>query len=191
MAAQAHWVQLSADNFTATVAKSSITSHVESHLANMLELQLAKGSSEIRLDCDAATAKEVVSALRQGASYVAPSDARLLAAVKHQLDFLGIPMQRGQGAAGLEVVWVPCYHTAIDDQSQMQNDRDCKPGLLMYSTSARGWANLVGTQDPRPMGCVEDFSGVHPYCGDYASAVLRTEDTGAGNEQSWCLWSYH
>jgi hypothetical protein len=63
-----------------------------------LEMQRNPSSPAVRLDTSAAVAAEDVAALRHGPSYMLPAgDRRLLAAVKYQLDFLGVQLQPAAG----------------------------------------------------------------------------------------------
>lgn len=92
------------------MSQSTLSAYPGSLLANLVEMELAQPSPMrpcIRLDCCEAVAREVVSLLRQRGSYTPPSDQRLLRALQHQLDFLGIPMT--PEARGQEVVLVPSY----------------------------------------------------------------------------------
>ncbi|KAF6254974.1 hypothetical protein COO60DRAFT_1641912 [Scenedesmus sp. NREL 46B-D3] len=106
-------------------------------------MQRHPSSPAVRLDTSAAVAGEVVAALRQGTTYMLPiGDRRLLAAVKHQLDFLGV--QRAASSRGPAYVVVPAYDLTVSSA----NPRSY--GLLMYSSASRGWANRAGNDDPRP-----------------------------------------
>jgi hypothetical protein len=74
--------------------------------------QLARfAAAALHADSDEAVAKEVVALLRQRGSYSPPSDGRLLRALQHQLDSLGLPGP--QAVAGQEVLLVPSY--LLDD----------------------------------------------------------------------------
>jgi hypothetical protein len=77
-----------------------------------LELQRNPSSPAVRLDTSAAVAAEVVAVLRQGPTYVLPSDERLLAAVKQQLDILGVQLQPPAGEQAY--LFVPTYDLAED-----------------------------------------------------------------------------
>lgn len=173
MAGPHQWVRLLADDFSATVSASSITSHQGSHLANLLELGQ---SAEVRLDCDAATAKEVTAVLRQGASYVPPTDAKLVAAAQHQLNYLGIPWQQDRVVPGEEVVWVPHYQLSAPPEQYEPGST----GLLIYSKAARGWANITGQQDPFKASRAGVNQEGHSNYYSYLAGVLRAEATGAG-----------
>lgn len=86
------YFKLQADGFQAVVATQSVTSlcHENSHLLQMLNHELGEPDPAVRLNCSEAVTKEVVEALRLGSRYLAPSDPRLLNAMQHQLDYLGI-----------------------------------------------------------------------------------------------------
>lgn len=78
-------------------------------------LQRNPSSPEVRLDTSAAVAAEVIAALRQGPAYALPAgDRRLLAAVKHQLDYLGLQLQPAAGEQHYLVV--PTYDLATNLQ---------------------------------------------------------------------------
>lgn len=179
------WVTLRADNgWEATVAAAAVPRGT--HLANLVSLSCdaAGGSAPaVRLDCSAAVADEVVALLRQGARrYRLPDDdRRLLRATQHTLDVLGL-LPAGcvpRAAEPQEVILVPSYwymglNSSLDPRVDPQ-----EAGLLMYSSSARGWANRCGAADPRP----QDVRGCgHPHSGGgcWLAAVLRSEATGAG-----------
>uniref|UniRef100_A0A383WKT1 Uncharacterized protein n=1 Tax=Tetradesmus obliquus TaxID=3088 RepID=A0A383WKT1_TETOB len=141
------WVKIMADDFTATVSKRILLAQADSHLAQLVEyaLQRNPSSPEVRLDTSAAVAAEVVAALRQGPAYALPAgDRRLLAAVKHQLDYLGLQLQPAAGEQHYLVV--PTYDLATNLQDLQRPE---KYGLLMYSSAARGWANRAGPRYPR------------------------------------------
>jgi hypothetical protein len=77
-----------------------------------LEMQRNPSSPAVRLDTSAAVAAEVVAALRHGPSYMLPAgDRRLLAAVKHQFDFLGVQLQPAAGDQ--QYVVVPSYDLTV------------------------------------------------------------------------------
>jgi hypothetical protein len=71
-------------------------------------LQLARfAAAALHAASDEAVAREVVALLRQRGSYSPPSDGRLLRALQHQLDFLGLPGPQAVG--GQEMLLVPSY----------------------------------------------------------------------------------
>jgi hypothetical protein len=80
-----------------------------------LELQRNPSSPAVRLDTSASVAAEVVAALRQGSAYVLPGDHRLLAAVKHQMDYLGVQLQPAAGEQNYLVV--PTYDLASNAEA--------------------------------------------------------------------------
>jgi phosphosulfolactate phosphohydrolase-like enzyme len=76
-----------------------------------LEMQRNPSSPAVRLDTSRAVAAEVVAALRQGTAYMLPvGDRRLLTAVKHQLDYLGVQLQPAAGDQ--QYLVVPAYDLA-------------------------------------------------------------------------------
>lgn len=86
------YIKLKADGYQAEVDTQSVVSHCSdnSYLLQTMNLVLSNPDPTVRLNCSEAVAAEVVAALRLGSHYNAPEDPRLLNAVRHQLDFLGV-----------------------------------------------------------------------------------------------------
>lgn len=86
------YFRLLADGYQAVVATESVTSlcNEDSHLLQMLNHAMGDPDPAVHLNCSEAVAKEAVEALRLGSRYFAPADHRLLNAVQHQLDYLGV-----------------------------------------------------------------------------------------------------
>lgn len=150
------WVTIEADEYQSVVNTRNILSgrNAVSHLANLIELEAANGAgtTRIRLDCSAEVGREVVACLRQGGSYSPPADPRLLRAVQQQVDYLGISaptMPNSAALQGREVVLVPSYWYLGLNYDMNPHVDSLEPGLLMYSSGTRGWANMTGRQDPR------------------------------------------
>lgn len=175
------WVKIMADDFTATVSKRILLAQADSHLAQLVEyaLQRNPSSPEVRLDTSAAVAAEVVAALRQGPAYALPAgDRRLLAAVKHQLDYLGLQLQPAAGEQHYLVV--PTYDLATNLQDLQRPE---KYGLLMYSSAARGWANRAGRDDPRPNFLKQQaYHEELPADFTCLAGVIRAEYTSIGED---------
>lgn len=156
------WVVIEADEYRAIVSTQSILGgrNAASHLANLVELEAADRADgiSIRLDCCAEVGREVVACLRQTSSYIPPTDVRLLRALQQQLDYIGIWVPAVPAASvweDQEVILVPSYFCLGVNHNQTVDG--VEPGMLMYSSSTHGWANLTGRQDPRwvvNFGCI-------------------------------------
>ncbi|KAF8067165.1 Klhl23 [Scenedesmus sp. PABB004] len=118
------WLRLCADDWSAVVSVASLRRHQDSLLAGLADAALAAGRDALRLDASADVAREVVAVLRLRDSYRPPADARLAAALRHTLDFLGVPAPPALPAGA----WA----------------------AAAASTAAAGWAVLHGPHDPRP-----------------------------------------
>jgi hypothetical protein len=61
------WVKLKADSYEAVVSMANILQFPQSHLASLVQLELAQGSPDpaVRLNCSEEEAKEIVAVLRQ------------------------------------------------------------------------------------------------------------------------------
>jgi hypothetical protein len=139
---QSSWIKLQADDYEATISLRTVLNHAGSQLATLVELEQMQQQQActgnpvtVRLDCSGEVVREVVAVLRQGSSYDAPTDnPRLLKALQHQLDFLGISAPSIPNSNDRqEVVLVPSYwymglNYAVDPNVDMLS-----AGLLMFS----------------------------------------------------------
>jgi hypothetical protein len=176
------WVKLEADDYSAVVSANSIAAHASyGFLAHQVEFELAQHSrpAAVRLDCSSDVAKEVVQLLRVGpAHYSPPSDPRVLRALQHQLDYLGIScacVGSHHVTDAQEVLMLPSYLTPA-----ISGNRRLTGGLPVYSSGAKGWALKAAEQHPwlQSMDSMQDADG---FVGSSTKvAVLRAESTGAG-----------
>jgi hypothetical protein len=186
------WIKLEADDYAAVVSSSSIAVNASyGFLAGQVESELSQEarSAAVRLDCSSDVAKEIVQLLRLGpAHYTAPSDPRLLRALQHQLDDLGISCS-SVGSHHVpdsqEVLQVPAYLTPAMSGSKQQSG-----ALPVYSNRARGWALKTAEQDSHLQGMTSSSSSLDGFSGSsMKAAVLRAESTGAG-EWAGCNCSF-
>lgn len=168
------WLQLQADDYSATVSLQTLHRHPDSLLAGLADTALAHGRDVLRLDMSAEVAREVVAVLRLGESYTPPADSRLLTALKHTLDYLGLPSPPRlpiRFPLSQPYLFVHSYSCEVVEEA----GRDC--GLLLYSTQG-GWAALDGEGpecgDPRPANMDPQWY--------YAATTLQSECTGAGQD---------
>lgn len=184
------WVKLEADDFSAVVSSSSILAHASSgFLAHQAEFALAQDSrhAAVRLDCSSDVAKEVVQLLRLGPShYAPPSDTRLLRALQHQLDYLGIScacvgshtVADAQKVLLLPSYFAPAMPSSSSNDSSSNSSRSGGGPLLIYSSGAGGWTLKTAEKVPR----LQSLEGVGSYIGSSSVkvAVLRAESIGSG-----------
>lgn len=177
------WIRFLADDYAATLPARAVLDATTpgSYLTTLIEFELTKGLAEpsIRLNCSVEEAKEVVAAIRRGSSYEPPADgSRLFSGLKQTFDYLGLPTNNFPSTkATQEVLLVPSYYIGCQ-----QVGEDACPslfGVLLYSSSAQGWANRAKDQDTRPqdMRSQIDYGQMG---NSYLAAVLRSESTGAG-----------
>jgi hypothetical protein len=181
------WIKLEADDFAAIVSANSIAAHASyGFLAHQAEFELAQDSrpAAVRLDCSSDVAKEVVQLLRIGPThYAPPSDQRLLRALQHQLDYLGIScasIGSHRVTDAQEVLLLPAYLTPAISNSSSSNRQP--GGVPIYSSGARGWALKAAAEHQDQ--CLQSMACAHSEDGFFGTsskaAVLRAESIGAG-----------
>lgn len=165
------WLQLQADDYSAWVSLHTLRKHPESLLAGLADTVLSHGSDRLRLDMSPDVAQEVVSVLRLGEGYVPPTDHRLVAALQHQLDYLGLPAPPRLPARlpiNNPYLFVHSYSCELVDEE----GRDM--GMLLYSSQG-GWSSMdKESGDPRPANMDPAWY--------YAATTLPADATGAGQD---------
>lgn len=165
------WLQLQADDYCCTVSLQTLRKYPDSLLAGLADTAVAHGREQLRLDMSPQVAAEVVSVLRLGEGYVPPEDSRLVAALQHQLDYLGIPPPPRLPAK------LPLSHPYLFVHSyscEMVDEESHDMGLLLYSSHG-GWSAVDrDAGDPRPASMDPAWY--------YAATTLPAEATGAGQD---------
>ena len=179
----AQWIYLQTDNYRATLPVDSLLLYDGSHLSNMVAMAVQCKHDCIRLNCSADVAREVVSVIRLGDAYTQPKDPRLLRALSHQLDFLGVRLPQPKTSS---LLYLSSFHAGdIQDFRQegasgsRQKVWDDVNHLYVYDSEGplRGWAELEKDEWPEEM---MKWCNVERRDGSWLSATMPYEYTSAG-----------
>ena len=183
------WIYLEADDYRATLPVDALLLYEGSHLATMVALAVQCNRGSIRLNCSTDVAREVVSVIRLGDAYIQPIDPRLLRAVAHQLDFLGVRLPQPDSSAST-LLYLSSFHARdiaefqVDPQPDVRAEEEVWEDVnKVYVYDSRGpagaWAQIVKDRTKWPEE-MTDWHIVERMDGSWLSATLAYEYTSAG-----------
>ena len=183
------WICLEADDYRATLPVDAPLLYEGSHLATMVAMAVQCNRSSIRLNCSADVAREVVSVVRLADAYIQPSESRLLRAVAHQLDFLGVRLPQPESDTPT-LLYISSFRARNIEDFQADPDADRRTEfevwedvnkVYMYDSRgpAGGWAQIVKEKSKWPEE-MTDWHTAERSDGSWLSATLPYEYTSAG-----------